>query len=235
MITRLISSALFAGFTAGLAAALLHLVFIQPLLLEAELYEAGKLVHFGVNGSGVAAGEAAKLLSGPMDWSRDGLTVLFITMIYTSYGLLLVAGFALAESRGITVTARSGLIWGIAVFAALQLAPSFGLAPELPGMSAAGLHHRQLWWYATVTATAGGLALISFGSGRVAWTAAIVLIALPHLVGVPHPEVMQGPTPPELSALFATRSLGASFAACSLLGLAAGYFWQVPQTRSQTA
>ena len=47
MFQKILTSALFAGFCAGLIAGLLQLVFVQPVLLHAELYEAGKLVHFG--------------------------------------------------------------------------------------------------------------------------------------------------------------------------------------------
>ena len=47
MFSRILVSALFAGFLAGLIAALLQLVFVQPVLLHAELYESGALNHFG--------------------------------------------------------------------------------------------------------------------------------------------------------------------------------------------
>ncbi|MFP3548422.1 CbtA family protein, partial [Rhizobium sp. SIMBA_035] len=47
MLTRILTSALFAGAAAGLIVALLQLFFVQPVLLHAELYETGALVHFG--------------------------------------------------------------------------------------------------------------------------------------------------------------------------------------------
>ena len=48
MFFRLITSALFAGAAAGLIAALLQLAFVQPVLLHAERFESGDLVHFDV-------------------------------------------------------------------------------------------------------------------------------------------------------------------------------------------
>lgn len=48
MLSKLLVSALFAGAAAGLIAGLLQLVFVQPVLLHAELYENGTLAHFGV-------------------------------------------------------------------------------------------------------------------------------------------------------------------------------------------
>ena len=46
MLKNMLSSALIAGVAAGLIAALLQFVFVQPVLLHAELYEGGELVHF---------------------------------------------------------------------------------------------------------------------------------------------------------------------------------------------
>ena len=41
MLGRIVTSALFAGFAAGLIAALLQLALVQPVLLEAEQFETG--------------------------------------------------------------------------------------------------------------------------------------------------------------------------------------------------
>ena len=50
----------------------------------------------------------------------------------------------------------------MAGFAVFMLAPSLGLPPELPGMPAAELGPRQVWWLLTAAATAAGLALLAF-------------------------------------------------------------------------
>ena len=57
---------------------------------------------------------------------------------------------------------REGLLWGLGGFAVFMLAPSLGLPPELPGMPAAELGPRQVWWLLTAAATAAGLALLAF-------------------------------------------------------------------------
>lgn len=220
MFTRIATSALFAGFIAGVVAFALQYAFVQPVLLFAELYESGALTHFGPDAGPAAPPGFA------IDPMRDGLSLLFSALIYCGYGLLLVAGFALAEQRGETVSARTGAIWGLAGFVAVQLAPAFGLPPELPGMAAGDLEARQIWWFATVAATAAGLWLAAFGRGWAAWGAAIILILAPHVIGAPHPEEMYGPTPPELASLFAARALGVGLAAWAALGLLAGYFWR---------
>lgn len=231
MLTKLLASALFAGFAAGLIAVALQFAFVQPVLLEAELYESGQAVHFGAGDA--AATEAHDHNShdhgtpraGGLDIKRNGLTVLFSIFTYAGYGLILVAGFALAQTRGEIITARSGLIWGVAGFVAVQLAPAFGLAPELPGNAAADLSARQIWWAATVLATGTGLWLIAFGKGWLYWAISIVLLLVPHIVGAPQPLSFAGPTPPELAAEFAARALGAGLVAWAVLGLSAGFFW----------
>ena len=166
MFQRLLTSALFAGFCAGLIAAALQLAFVQPVLLHAELYEGGELVHFGAE-----AVSAHPELPG-FDPVRDGMSVLFSALIYVGYGLILVAAMAMAAERGVRIDARTGLIWGIAGFLAFQFAPAFSLPPEVPGVAAAELGARQVWWWGTVAATAVGLALIGFGRGLPAWGAA---------------------------------------------------------------
>lgn len=220
MFSRILISGLFAGFAAGLIAALLQLIFIQPVLLLSELYESGQVTHFGA-----AKAAGAQMATGGIDLIRDGLSILFTTLIYTGYSLILVAAMALADDRGIGITVRQGLLWGVAGFVSVQFAPAVGLPPELPGSAAAEMGLRQAWWFGTVAATASGIALIAFGRGWTARGIAAVLILAPHVIGAPHPEAFAGPVPPELAGLFAGRALGVGLVAWVLLGLFAAWFW----------
>ena len=219
MFGKIVVSALFAGFAAGLIAALLQFAFVQPVLLHAELYEGGELVHFGATPA-----SAHPELPG-FDPLRDGLSVLFTAVIYTAYALVLIAGMALAQMRGVVVTPRAGLIWGLAGFVAVHLAPAIGLPPEVPGVAAADVGARQIWWYMTVGATVTGLALIAFARAPGAWIAAAALLLAPHLIGAPEPSTFVGTVPPEIAALFAARALGVGLAAWAILGLMCAWFW----------
>ncbi|TNF19407.1 MAG: cobalt transporter [Rhodobacteraceae bacterium] len=221
MFSRILTSALFAGAAAGLIAALLQLVFVQPVLLHAELYEGGTLVHFGAD----ATVSAVQDLGG-IDPMRDGLSILFTMLTYSGYALLLVAGMALAEERGAVIDGRSGILWGLAGFIAFHLAPGITLAPEVPGVAAADVAARQVWWFATVAAAGIAMWLIAFGKGWPMWGLAVVLLLAPHVIGAPQPEVFTGPVPTELGALFAARAFGVGMAAWVLLGSFAGHFWQ---------
>ena len=244
MIQRMLASALVAGCAAGLLAALLHFAFVQKYILLGEAYETGAAVHFAGTATGgldhsanASATEVTATTEDPANRNhaadgedasplqRNALTVMFHALLYCSYGLVMVAGFALVERYGHAISAREGLLWGIAGFVAVQLAPAMGLEPELPGTMGAALADRQVWWVATVLCTAAAFAMIGYGR-TLPWVAlAVVLLAAPHVVGAPEPEGFSGVAPPELAAAFAARSLGLGLAAWAVLGWLAGRFW----------
>lgn len=220
MFTKIVTSALIAGFGAGLFAALLQFAFVQPILLHAELFETGALTHFGAEPSAAHVPR-----EGGIDFLRDGLSVVFSALIYTGYALVAIAVMVFAEERGQPITARNGLIWGVAGFITVILAPAFGLSPELPGMAAADVTARQIWWFATVVATGLGLWFIAFGKSWAVWGMAIALLAAPHVIGAPLPDVLTGPAPPELGAEFSARAIGNGLAVWTVLGLLLGWAW----------
>jgi cobalt transporter subunit CbtA len=247
MLKRLLAGGLFAGLSAGALAACLQLIFVVPLLQQGELYEAGALVHQPApagdhdhvppdpddraaptdhdHPEATAAHDHPEAVAVAFDPRRAAMTFGTMLVTWTGFALVLVAGFAVAATRGIAVTGRTGLLWGLAGFAAVQLAPAAGLAPELPGSAAAAFQARQIWWAFTVISTGAGIAALAFGRGIALAAPGIVLIALPQLVGAPAAP-FAGVAPPELSALFATRVLAAGAVSWALLGLIAGAVWQ---------
>lgn len=255
MFQRMLTSALFAGVAAGLIAALLHFAFVQRLILLGEQYETGEITHFTAGSSGadalvaphshdvadngqiVAGQDAAEQDTQSHDahshgageeastLKRNSLTVLFMVLIYTSYGMLLTAGFGLMASLGYQIGPKEGVLWGVAGYIAFQLAPAMGLAPELPGTIGADLGARQIWWWSTVACTATALGLLAYG--RQVWTFVLAggLLALPHVIGAPQPEAFFGVAPPELAAAFSARVLGVALIVWACLGALAGHFW----------
>ena len=253
MMKRMVASALFAGCAAGLLAVLLHFAFVEKLILLAEEYETGAQVYFtgSVPADGDDAHAAMSSEAVATDTTADGdmatmtghdhgkhevdadgsplvrhaKSVLAFIAVYSGFGLMLVAGYAMANQFGHRVSLRDGLLWGLAGFVAVQLAPAMGLEPELPGTLSVGLDVRQLWWVGTAVATAGGLGLLAYGRGQLAWAAGAVLIALPHIIGAPEIEGFHGVVPPELASRFAARSLGVGLAAWVVLGGVLARFW----------
>ena len=235
MHSNTVANGLLSGAVAAIVAAVLHLMFLQPVLLRAEEYETGARVHSfaAAPAHDEAAGDHAATkpaLEGDaavpgrfdmaVDLSRDSQTALFFLLTYAGFGLLLAAGVAVAGARGYVPTAGHAALWGAAGFAALSLVPSFGLAPEPPGLAAGELVLRQLWCITPATITAATLAAIAFSPARFLWGSLGCASLLMLMFMVPHPIVLTGSVPPELAGVFATRSLG--IAAVAWLILAQG-------------
>ena len=220
MFTKIITTAIFAGFITGVVSAIIQLIFLQPILLHAELYEVGSLVHFGNNNSAADHGKI------PFDLQRNGLSILFSALVYTGYAFILVALIAYVSSLDLEINNASAILFGVCGFFTVHLAPSFGLPPELPGAAAADVVPRQVWWVFCVLATAVGIWVISFGGNFMYVFIGIILILIPHLIGAPEPEFFSGPTPPELASHFASRALAIGGVAWIFLGYLCGYFWR---------
>ena len=231
MTTRLFTSAVFAGLIAGLIAVLLQFTLMQSLILEGEEYETGNKSHFGgvlvLNEALEASGEAATEVAEEPEnlLKRYSLAFFADFIVFVGWGLIMVAGFAVADRFGRKVTVKDGLLWGIAGFTAVHMAPAIGLAPELPGTPAAELELRQLWWITTAIATALALALFAYGRSALFVVAGLALLIAPHLIGAPRLDGYAGLAPPELSGEYVARSLAVSMAIWAVLGLAASYFW----------
>ena len=95
----------------------------------------------------------------------------------------------------------------------------------MPGLNAAPVEPRQVWWFGTAAATGIGLWLIAFGRNWAMWGAAIILIAAPHIIGAPLPLMLSNIAPPELAANFAARTLGLALVVWTTLGLLLGAVW----------
>lgn len=107
---------------------------------------------------------------------------------------------------------------GLAGFAVFTIAPGLGLPPELPGVPAAPLLSRQIWWVTAVLGTAAGLGLIVFRRSMPSAIAGVVLIMLPHLIGAPELEHVETNVPSSLSHQFVVAVTLTSLVFWSLLG-----------------
>lgn len=223
MYRRIFITALLAGALAGTMMFIAHMVTTTPLILQAEVYENA------ASASEAAVSNAKETASEASDWApSEGLERSFYTLvadilISIGFSFLLVGAIALS---GRQVDWRQGLVWGLCGFAVFSAGPGMGLAPELPGMPAADLQARQIWWVATVLATAGGLALIFFGRQIVLKLVGAVLILAPHVVGAPSIAPETGGIPAEMAAEFAVATLVVSGLFWLALGGLAGHFYR---------
>ncbi len=220
MFRPLVLSAAAGGLVGGLLVAAFQLTVATPLIVEAEVFEAidAAAHHLVPSESGpvVATSTHGQATAG---FPRQMMTT-FATVVYATGACLIL--LAMMVFAGRSIEPRSALNWGLAGFVAVALAPALGLPPELPGMPAADVVDRQIWWFATVAATAAGLWAVL--SGRPAWIAGgLVLVVLPHLVGAPQPESHDSAVPAALAAHFVAASFVSSLIFWTAAPVSAGY------------
>jgi cobalt transporter subunit CbtA len=212
LIRRVLVAALVSGLIAGLCAFVLHSTKTTPLILAAEVYEA----------AGDHATEVGEWKP-QAGWERLAYTAAADTITGIGFALLLAGAITL---RGRPVDPGAGVLWGAAGFVTFSLAPAFGLPPELPGSIGADLAARQGWWLGTVLATAAGLSVLAFGRGGLVKACGGGILALPHLLGAPHPQGFGSTAPAELAAAFASVSLGIAAVFWAVLGAAIGWMFE---------
>ena len=203
---QLLRASLLAGAIAGAVLFCFQYAVVVPRILAAEAYETQE--HHDH--------------SHAEEWKpADGLERNYYTAASTvltgiGYAALLLS---IASLTGLPLTVRNGLLWGLAGFACFSVAPSLGNPPEPPGVPAADLAARQLWWLLTVTATATGLFLAT----KKRLLIAVILIALPHLLGAPQTSEISH-VPAALIHRFTFAALAGNALFWLLLGPLAGKF-----------
>jgi len=234
MFGRIVRAALIAGAIAGLLATGLQMARVWPLILAAETFEEAAPTQAHHHGSDPAAATTHAALAeawAPEDGGeRMAYTLFFNLLAGFGFALLINAGLALSQAAGKRLDLTTGLLWGLAGFAGFALAPALGLPPELPGMPAAELLHRQIWWLATVLATLAGIGLIALPRKAGLALLGLALIVAPHVIGAPHPagdEVSR--VPPALAASFVSASLATAAVFWAALGALSGWLQRSPR------
>lgn len=206
-----------AGLLAGLAMVVMQSFTTDPLILKAEVYETAQAVnaepqpapntHDAMTPADHDAGATHEHdESGwtPADgFERNAYNVLANLVGAIGFGLVLVAASELAGGIG---NWRQGVYWGLAGFTVFTLAPSLGLAPELPAMPVADLFARQVWWIGTAVATAAALYLLFLRNSVVLAVAGIAILVVPHILGAPQPSDHATPVPEDLHHSFVVAS-----------------------------
>jgi len=234
MIARILLVAIAAGMIAGAFATIAQAVRVQPLILEAETYELAAPAKPAVAAKTTKKSsaettehshdkDAAKGHShgdenawGPADgFERTAYTFLSNVLLGIGFSMVLTAAIMTA---GMELTLKTGVIWGLAGFGVFTIAPAMGLPPEMPGMIAADIYDRIIWWGASVICAGIGLAVLVFKEPIAFKVLGLGVIALPHIIGAPHIEIH-----PDLSSVPA--ELAVQFVMASLF--TTGLFWIV--------
>ena len=238
MFRNLFAAALLAALCAGLVTATLQHFRVTPLILHAEAFE-GEGGHSHAEGTPAHSHDAVAPEAAVIEeWApADGIE----RALYTSLAsVLAAAGFALligavSMFANIPITFANGVLWGMAGFVTFSLAPAYGLAPELPGMPAADLAARQVWWIGTAIATGAAFLLIAKTRASWAFAVAIALVVAPHIIGAPVAPDEPSGVPAHLATEFAAITLGTSAAFWLVLGTVFGRLTDYFATRTAAA
>jgi len=212
---RIIFSALLVGLLSGLLFTVVQSLSVSPIIFAAEQYEVAEpVVESALSGAHEhhhGGHEHNEEAWGPEDGlERFSYTLLSNVLAGIGFAAVLLSIMSQFQIQGLAkLSPAKGLLWGVAGFIAFFAAPGIGLPPEIPGIEAAPLEHRQLWWVLTVLASAVGLALIAFANGGYK-AIGLVIIALPFMIGAPHPT---GPefSHPDASAVAILQDLHHQF------------------------
>lgn len=196
---RLFLCALLVGVFAGLFDSAVQRWQVVPLIFAAEVFESARepVLDAHEYATGVAHSHEVEAWEPQAGLERTAYTVLANVLNAIGSALLLLplmaflnrqrGGQTLTMQKGYGGPVRHGLLWGAAAWLCLFAMPAAGLPPELPGMQAAPLQPRQLWWVLTVACGAGGLAMLCLV--RAKWRVlGLALLVLPFAVGAPSHE-----------------------------------------------
>ncbi len=188
---QIVLYALLAGAVSGLLVTGVEYWSVVPIIESAESFEGGAASEAAkAHEHGSEAGAAHDHGGGawaPSDgMERTAFMLLSNVLGAIGFALVLLAAMAAALklNRITKVDWRYGFLWGAAGYAVFFLAPALGMLPDVPGTAVASLEARQLWWLLAVVCTAGGLAGVAFVKSPWRW-AALVLLAVPYVVGAP--------------------------------------------------
>ncbi|MGO9602412.1 MAG: CbtA family protein [Candidatus Binataceae bacterium] len=214
----MVSTALVAGFLAGLCLFVIQRSSTLPLIHTAETYEKASSLE---SRSDPFATEPLRSIS----------TLLGDVFVAIGFGLIVTGIFTVGGGGGW----EFGLLIGLAGFVTFDLAPAVVVPPAVPGMEVASLALRQTGWLVAVASAVIGIILIFYLSG-LARLSGLLFLVLPAvvfriLVPIPAPG-----TPLDSLALldraFVTRTLGVMLVFWLILGTLSGYLFTRAQRKA---
>ena len=249
--SRIIYSAILVGFVAGILLTSLQIASLNPIIFAAESYQPDSAETAMAGGGGGHSGHSHEHDGGA--WvpahglERTTYTLLANILASTGFAAMMLALMCLFWlPRKSNISWSQGSLWGLAGFSALFLAPAIGLPPEIPGMTAAGVEHRQIWWALCALSVAIGLGIFAFTPVRIK-ALGLLFLVIPYSVGAPQVDGPQfrHPDPATVQALidlhrqFVVSSAISNLVLWLILGLACRFafnrwFRNIPLADDQT-
>lgn len=254
ILQRLIWSGLAVALAVGTVQTGVQRFQAAPLILAAEVYEEqraevveapalitaqGDTVAAPAQAAGV---EEAHEHDAAQEWEpedgaeRIGWTWVANVLHAFSMAILVLAvmGVWLYQRGTAASSMRVGGLVAAAGWLSFYFWPSLGLPAEVPGMDAAPLHGRQLWWVLAWGCALAACGVVAFARAGWRWFVAAALLAVPFVVGAPHlqGDHLAGYGPEARAALeqlgqqFIWATAWVSLTFWVFIGLASGWVFQ---------
>jgi len=199
MIKRIILISLISGFIGGILLTGLQFIKTVPLIHQAEIYEGNDLIIYSKSHTNINAPIKATMdhemnenVWSPKDgFQRTSFTFISNIVLAIGFSFILCAVYLFVNN----IDTKKAIIVGVVSYLTFFALPSLGLHPELPGTVAASLNDRQTWWIATVIASALGFSLLFFNKNTIIRFAGVLIIAIPHIIKAPLPNIHAGTAP----------------------------------------
>lgn len=199
--SRIIFSAVLIGLVTGSLMTAMQIVSVNPIIFAAETYE---IVAYDRRMQDQDESDDHGKAWAPEDGAeRTAYTLLANISAGIGFSAILLALMSQFQpSKYSQLGWMQGSLWGLAGFSAIFLAPGIGLPPEIPGIEAAPIHNRQLWWVFTVISVSIGLGILAFTVIRVK-AIGLIFLAMPYIIGAPGTDGAEfsHPDPAAASAL----------------------------------
>lgn len=184
---RVVYYSILVGIVAGIVLTAVQRFQVVPIIFAAEAFEGASADVASGGGDGHDHEHW-----GPEDgFERTAYTAFSNALTAVGFALVLLSAILVAQTwsreRPLRPTWKRAIGWSLAGYAVFWLAPALGLPPEIPLQNAADLQDRQVWWVICVVCTAAGIGGLAFAPAPWRWMAPLV-IAVPYLIGAPHPE-----------------------------------------------
>ena len=197
---RIVFGSLFVGLIAGVLLSFSQLSFVNPIIFSAESHEVG---HDHSVHDHSAHGHSVEAWAPENGMERTFYTLLANIFAGIGFAAVLLSLMSQLSIFGIAkLNVRKGLLWGLGGFTAVFVFPAIGLPPEIPGVNAAPVEYRQIWWALTVLCTTASLLLLAYGELKLK-VAAVFLAICPYAFYIPDYEGMlfSHPDPAVVDAL----------------------------------
>jgi len=179
---RIIFASIFVGLVAGICLSLAQVSLVNPIIFAAEAFEYEPLHDHSSHDHG--ADEWAP----EQGAERTGYSLLANVLAGVGFAAIVLAFMAQLRVAGLgKITVLHGSLWGLAGFVAFFVAPAVGLPPEIPGIEAAPIEHRQTWWLLTVSCVSVGLLVLAYAPVKLK-VLGILMMLPPYIITIPHIE-----------------------------------------------